>query len=106
MLENFEPGVIPALKLLMQILKRVDSDSFDLISLCGDVPTFTLSWVLTWYAHIIDDFRQVQRLYDACLAHSPLFPLYLTVATILVNKEALIEQFDEDDPHTSLYIVF
>jgi hypothetical protein len=24
LLENFEPGVIPALKLLMQILKRVD----------------------------------------------------------------------------------
>lgn len=56
MLENFEPGVIPALKLLMQILRRVDEECYELISLCGDVPTFTLSWMLTWYSHIIDEF--------------------------------------------------
>lgn len=32
MLENFEPGVIPSLKLSMQILKKVDKECYDLIS--------------------------------------------------------------------------
>jgi hypothetical protein len=32
--------------------------------------------------------------------------LYLIVATILHHKESLINEFDEDDPHTSLYMVF
>jgi len=30
----------------------------------------------------------------------------MVVATILSNRQRIIEEFDEDDPHTSLYLVF
>ena len=59
MLENFEPGVIPALKLMMRILEKADQECYDIISAGGDIPTFALSWFLTWFSHDIDDFGLV-----------------------------------------------
>jgi TBC1 domain family member 20 len=68
MLENFEPGVIPALKLVMKILLQVDEECYEILTNCGDIPTFTLSWLLTWYSHVLPDFSHVQRIFDACLS--------------------------------------
>jgi len=59
MLENFDPGVIPLLKLMMKILEDVDKECYNIISSIGDVPTFTVSWLLTWYAHILTEFTKV-----------------------------------------------
>ena len=59
MLENFEPGVIPALKLMMKLLKSIDEDCYNMISMGGDIPTFSLSWFLTWYSHVINEFAKV-----------------------------------------------
>ena len=74
--------------------------------MAGNVPTFGLSWMLTWYSHILEEFSMVQRLFDACLASHPLFPLYLVAATIIYNKDNLLENFEEDDPLTSLFMTF
>lgn len=108
LLENFEPGVIPALKLLMHLLSKADQECYELIISCGDLPTFTLSWLLTWYSHVLPSLAVTQRLFDAILANSTnsLYPLYLIISTIIVNRELLIDNFDEDDPHTSLYMIF
>lgn len=51
MLESFEPGVIPALHLLMKLLKEADRECYDMISCGGDFPSFSISWILTWYSH-------------------------------------------------------
>ena len=84
----------------------MDEECYEILMNCGDIPTFTLSWLLTWYSHVLPDFSHVQRIFDACLSKPPIFSLYLIVATILHHKESLITEFDEDDPHTSLYMVF
>lgn len=68
MLENFEPGVIPALKLVMKILSLADEECYEILTSCGDIPTFTLSWLLTWFSHVLPDISQVQRIFDACLS--------------------------------------
>ena len=88
MLQSFEQGVIPALNLIMKLLKEVDADLFEMIDIgsFSMQPTFTLSWVLTWYSHDILCFKQVQRIFDACLSQHPLFALYLAVATMIYNK--------------------
>ena len=107
MLESFEHGIIPALNLIMKLLKEVDLDVYNMIeSGSFGQPTFTLSWVLTWYSHDILFFNQVQRVFDACLSQHPMFTLYMAVATIMHNRERLEELYDEDDPQTSLYMVF
>ena len=59
MLENFEPGVMPSLKLIMQILKKADEECYDIVSQSGDIPTFSLSWFLTWFSHVINDLGVV-----------------------------------------------
>ncbi|XP_068093959.1 TBC1 domain family member 20-like isoform X2 [Hyperolius riggenbachi] len=37
---------------------------------------FALSWLITWYGHVLSDFHQVLRLYDFFLASHPLMPVY------------------------------
>lgn len=56
MLESFEPGVMPALYLLMKLLEEADSDCYEMISSGGDIPSFSLSWILTWYSHDLMSF--------------------------------------------------
>ena len=69
MLESFEPGIIPALNLIMKLLKAVDEDIYSMIEQGSfGQPTFTLSWVLTWYSHDILSFNQVKRIFDVCLS--------------------------------------
>lgn len=59
MLESFEPGVIPILKVLIKILEVCDEECYEIVSIMGDMPTFVLSWLLTWYSHVITEFRTV-----------------------------------------------
>lgn len=37
---------------------------------------FALSWLITWFGHVLSDFRHVVRLYDFFLACHPLMPIY------------------------------
>ena len=69
MLESFEPGIIPALSLLMKLLKEADEDIYEMIE-AGSYgqPTFSISWILTWFSHDIDQIKHVRRIFDACLA--------------------------------------
>jgi len=87
-----------------KLLREIDRDLYETISQAGDLPTFALSWFLTWYSHDIPSFEQVQRLYDVCLSQHPIFSVYLTCATIIYNKEKLFD--DEEDPLTLVFMVF
>lgn len=91
MLESFDAGVKPALKLVLKLLKEVDVELYEFIEQAGDLPTFTLSWILTWYSHDLYYFSSVQRIFDVCLSQHPLFSLYLTTATIIYNRDKLID---------------
>jgi hypothetical protein len=68
MLESFESGVIPALKLVLKLLKCMDAELYEQIEMAGGHPTFTLSWILTWFSHDLYNFSHVQRLFDVCLS--------------------------------------
>lgn len=48
-----------------------------LLILRAEVGTvFALSWLITWFGHVLSDFRHVVRLYDFFLACHPLMPIY------------------------------
>jgi len=38
---------------------------------------FCLSWLITWYGHVLSDFKHIVRLYDFFMACHPLMPIYL-----------------------------
>lgn len=44
---------------------------------------FTLPWLLTWFAHSIDDYATIVRLYDLFLASHFLMPVYFAAALVL-----------------------
>ncbi|XP_062501710.1 TBC1 domain family member 20-like isoform X2 [Corticium candelabrum] len=54
---------------------------------------FSLSWMITWFSHVLPDLSMVYRLYDVFLASHPLFPIYL-VAMIVLDKRKEILSVD------------
>ena len=79
------------------MLEKVDRDLYMLVSDDGLQPTpiFTTSWNLTIFAHDIENFSSVQRLYDVFLASHPLMIVYLVVATIMLYRDELYDNVNE-----------
>lgn len=49
---------------------------------------FALSWLITWFGHVLSDFRHVVRLYDFFLACHPLMPIYFAAVVGTGHKPA------------------
>lgn len=47
---------------------------------------FCLSWLITWYSHVMENLKIILRLYDLFIASDPLMPIYL--AAIIVSEKA------------------
>ncbi|CAH1270126.1 TBCK [Branchiostoma lanceolatum] len=57
----------------------------------SDVGTiFALSWLITWYGHVLTDIRHIVRLYDFFLACHPLMPIYLAAQIVLYRSEDIL----------------
>ena len=41
---------------------------------------FSLSWLITWFGHVLNDLRHIVRCYDFFIACHPLMPIYLAAA--------------------------
>ena len=41
---------------------------------------FALSWLITWFGHVLKDITTIVRLYDFFLATHPLMPVYFGAA--------------------------
>lgn len=64
---------------------------------------FALSWLITWYGHVLKDFATIVRLYDFFLATHPLMPVYFGAAVSLcvVFLDTAVECFF----HCEVFIV-
>ncbi|KAG5264993.1 hypothetical protein AALO_G00260280 [Alosa alosa] len=83
------------LNYLMPILEQVDRELHDFM-LQAEVGTiFALSWLITWYGHVLSDFRQVLRLYDFFLASHPLMAIYFA-AVIVLHREKEVKNSECD----------
>lgn len=47
---------------------------------------FCLSWIITWFGHVLNDIKSILRIYDFFIACHALMPIYLTAA---VSKSLL-----------------
>lgn len=74
MLPNLDPA-IAHLRLLPAILAKADSAVARHLSETD--PFFALSSTLTLYAHDIEEYGDIARLYDFLLAHEAVISLYL-----------------------------
>lgn len=45
---------------------------------------FALSWLITWYSHVIDDISIILRLYDLFIVTNPMMPVYVAAIVSLI----------------------
>lgn len=83
------------LNYLMPILEQVDKELHDFMIRAEVGTIFALSWLITWYGHVLSDFKHTLRLYDFFLASHPLMPIYLA-ATIVLHREKEVKQTECD----------
>ncbi|KAL9114534.1 MAG: hypothetical protein Q9227_001615 [Pyrenula ochraceoflavens] len=92
------PSLSPALKhlqLLPCILERIDATLCRHIS--GTRPFFALPATLTLYAHNIQEYSNIARVYDFLLSQEPVMAIYLFAAIVLSRREELLD-IPADEP--------
>ncbi|RPA94453.1 hypothetical protein L873DRAFT_1701030 [Choiromyces venosus 120613-1] len=83
------------LQLLYPLLYSIDPNLFHHIS--RTQPFFALAAILTLYAHEIQEYNNIARLFDIFLAMGPVFPLYLFAEIVLQRRDELFE-IPDDEP--------
>ncbi|KAK0133823.1 TBC1 domain family member 20 [Merluccius polli] len=83
------------LNYLMPILEQVDRELHAFLIRAEVGTIFALSWLITWYGHVLSEFRHTLRLYDFFLASHPLMPIYLAAAIVL-HREKEVRQTECD----------
>lgn len=86
------PTLTPAIKhlqLIPAILELADSELARHLS--ETRPFFALSATLTLYAHDIQEYSDIARIYDFVLAHEPVMTIYLFAAIVLSRRSELLE---------------
>jgi len=71
------------LDFIMPILKEEDAELHDFLQDCEVGTVFALSWLITWYGHVIAEHKYIVRLFDYFVATHPLMPLYVAAAMVL-----------------------
>ncbi|XP_064364045.1 TBC1 domain family member 20-like isoform X2 [Dromaius novaehollandiae] len=85
------------LNYLMPLLRRESSQLHDFMLRAEVGTVFALSWLITWYGHVLTNFHHTLRLYDFFLASHPLMPVYFAAAVVL-HREAEVLACDCDMP--------
>lgn len=52
---------------------------------------FCLSWIITWFGHVLVKYDDVVRLFDFFLATDPWMPLYLSASIVLSFEEEILQ---------------
>ncbi|KAK2044078.1 GTPase-activating protein gyp10 [Colletotrichum somersetense] len=94
MLTNLEPTVAQ-LRLIPDILQAADPNLKR--HLAGTEPFYALAGTLTMYAHDIQAYGDIARLFDILLVREPVFSVYMFAQIVLNRRDELFEN-DEDDP--------
>ncbi|KAI4879771.1 hypothetical protein NFI96_023229, partial [Prochilodus magdalenae] len=79
------------LNYLMPIIERVNTEVYDFMQQAEVGTIFALSWLITWFGHVLSDFRHVVRLYDFFLACHPLMPIYFAAVIVLYREEEVLD---------------
>ncbi|XP_075032633.1 TBC1 domain family member 20 [Mixophyes fleayi] len=79
------------LNYLMPIIELVNPALHDFMQQAEVGTIFALSWLITWFGHVLSDFRHVVRLYDFFLACHPLMPIYFAAVIVLHREEEVLE---------------
>ncbi|KAH8725579.1 rab-GTPase-TBC domain-containing protein [Phaeosphaeriaceae sp. PMI808] len=94
MLSTLDPA-IAHLELLRPIFRAADPELYS--HMPKSQPSFALSGTITMFAHNIQAYKDITRLFDFFLAHDAVMPIYLFAAVVLSRREELLEIDQEDE---------
>lgn len=92
------PSLSPAMKhiaLIPALLECTDPRLYQCLS--GIKPFFALPSTLTLYAHDIQEYVDIARLFDFILSHEPVMAIYFFVAIVLSRRQELLD-IPPDEP--------
>jgi hypothetical protein len=72
------------------LLSIVDPEVASFIQQSGCQYLFALSWIITWFSHVIDNNYDLHRLIDLFLASHPLMPVYIATALVISRRGELL----------------
>ncbi|KAJ8041605.1 TBC1 domain family member 20 [Holothuria leucospilota] len=78
------------LNYLLPIIHKSNPTLYDFLQKSEVGTVFALAWLITWYGHVLNNFRSIVRLYDFFLACHPLMPVYLAAAIVLYREEEVL----------------
>ena len=91
------------LEIIYLILKDEDLHLYNYLIMSEVGTIFSLSWVITWFSHVLNDFNDIARLFDFFISSHFLMPIYLTVS-ILLYKKKQIHNIDCDMANMHQYL--
>ncbi|CDW84820.1 tbc1 domain family member 20 [Stylonychia lemnae] len=92
-------------RMMIDIICQEDYELYQMLQEVHGNLNFTLSWLLTWFSHDIDNLEVVQRIFDVCLTHQH-FEIYMAIVIIMSQKQKLVSENTHNDIVVTLYIVF
>jgi hypothetical protein len=93
MLPSLSPTVAQ-LNLLPEIIERADPELRRHVA--GIEPFYALAGTLTMFAHNIQDYHDIARLFDVLLCREPVFSIYLFAQIILDRRSELLHTPSDD----------
>ncbi|KAL9082309.1 MAG: hypothetical protein Q9159_006513 [Coniocarpon cinnabarinum] len=88
-------GAVVHLKLLLPIVRVVEPELEQRLS--DTQPFFALPATLTLYAHEIEEYADIARLFDFFLAQPASMPIYL-FATVVIGRKQELLHVEDDEP--------
>lgn len=80
------------LNYLIPIVRKANPTLADFLVRSGVGTIFALSWLITWYGHVLTDSKHILRLYDFFLACHPLMPIYLAAQIVLHREKEILKE--------------
>ncbi|KAL4234462.1 hypothetical protein ACF0H5_006108 [Mactra antiquata] len=79
------------LNYMYPLISRVNPKLTDFLERSEVGTIFSLSWLITWYGHVLPHLRDIVRCYDFFIACHPLMPIYLAAAIVLYREKEILE---------------
>lgn len=95
-LSQFMEETMNSTQLLLEIIpiliEREDKKLCEFLDKIEIGTIFSLSWILTWFSHILINNRNVERLFDIFIASDYRLPTYFTVSILLHNRDLILSK--------------
>ena len=94
-LSSFMEKDMNSTQLLLEIIPiLIENEDKELANFLNKIEIgtiFSLSWILTWFSHILINNRNVERLFDIFIASDFRLPIYFTVSILLHHRDIILK---------------